>query len=286
MDFFRGNRRDEEDERVTETTTYSSDYDRGYSTGGPRRDEYSSNSGPPPPPQVPYPWRAHWDERERKYIFVNEQNGERTWEFPGGYGAQSGGGNYGGSSGGGSYGGGGYGGGGGGGYDSGEQRGYQNQQAAPEKKSGGHGLMYGALGAAAGLAGGAFIAHEAGDWKDDLEQDKYRAENAIGRDEDRVEDFPENAAQWTGNKVGEVEDIPQDVEQGFDRFGNRIESGFGNAVDDVEDAPGDVARWGGEKVGDVERVGDDVERYGDNIDNSYDQGRNEGRNDYGGGDRW
>ncbi|KAK4545101.1 hypothetical protein LTR36_003652 [Oleoguttula mirabilis] len=287
MSFF-GNRRDEEDERITETSTYSTDYDRGYGGGGggyggdPRRNEErvtetstyyeSSNNNAAPPPQVAYPWRAQWDDRERRYIFVNEQSGERTWELPnrGGYGnmqqetqtttyydEQRGGGQqYGG--GGQQYGGGGY---------SGEQRVYQSEEVE-QKKSGGHGLMYGAMGAAAGLAGGVFLAHEAGNVKDDYERDKYRVE-------DDVEDFPDNAAQWTGRKVGEVEDIPQDVEQGFDRFGNRIENGFDNMRDDVEDAPEDVAGWAGRKVG-------DVERFDDNVDNSYDQGKFEGRND----DRW
>jgi hypothetical protein len=72
------------------------------------------------------------------------------------------------------------------------------------------------------------------------------------------------------------------VEQGFDRFGNRIENGFDNAVEDVVDAPEEVSEWAGRKVGDVERFGDDVEQYGDNLDNAYDEGREEGRDDDGG----
>lgn len=148
--------------------------------------------------------------------------------------------------------------------------------------------MYGALGAAAGLAGGAFSMHEGSEIKDDLEGDRYRAEQRFDGDEYRaeerfegdkyraegefdrfgqcVEDIPEDAAQWTGRKVGEVEDIPHDIEQGFDRFGDRIENG----VQDVEDIPEDVAGWAGDKVG-------DVERFGDNIDDAYDAGRDEGR---------
>ena len=59
--------------------------------------------------------------------------------------------------------------------------------------------------------------------------------------------------------MGEVEQIPENVEQGFDRFGDGIERKWDNAVDDVEDAPENVAGWVGEKVGDVERFGDDVE---------------------------
>ena len=55
----------------------------------------------------------------------------------------------------------------------------------------------------------------------------------------------------TGRKVEEVEeveDIPQDISQGFE---------------DVVDAP---ERWIGRKVG-------EVEGFGDRIDNSYDQGQ-------------
>jgi hypothetical protein len=181
MSFFGGRRDDDvEEERITETYT-STDYDRGYGGGGygygggyggPRREEervtettyYESDR--PPPPEVPYPWRPHWDERERRYIFVNEQSGERTWEFPrsGGYG---------------------------GGY--GERRTtYETEEVVDERGErrggGGHGLMYGAMGAAAGLAGGAFLAHEAGKVEGRFEEDKYRVENG-------VEDFPENAAE-------------------------------------------------------------------------------------------
>jgi len=221
MNFFgRGGGREEEDERITETETYSTNYDRGYgggnqgygqqSYGDPRRDEqrfteettsYYNSGNVPPPPQVPYPWRPHWDDRERRYIFINDQTGERTWEFPG---AQRQG-----------YGGGGQGYGGGGGYGGGQERTYQSeqvyqqqQQQQPEKKHG-HGMMYGALGAAAGLAGGAFLAHEAGNIHQDYEEDKYRVEDDAYRAKEDVEDFPEEAANWTGRKVGEVEDIPQ-----------------------------------------------------------------------------
>lgn len=33
-------------------------------------------------PQVPYPWVARWDDRENRYIYINEQTGERSWEVP------------------------------------------------------------------------------------------------------------------------------------------------------------------------------------------------------------
>lgn len=76
--------------------------------------------------------------------------------------------------------------------------------------------------------------HEGHEIKEDWEEDKYRVDEWGNRVENNVEEFPENAAQWTGEKVGEVEGIPQDVEQGFDRFGNRVERGWDDAVDGVE----------------------------------------------------
>lgn len=132
--------------------------------------------------------------------------------------------------------------------------------------------MYGALGAAAGIAGGAFLMHEGSEIKDDFERDKYRVEERADRIGDDVADFPEDAARWTGRKVQEVEDIPQDIEGSFDRFGDRVERKWDDAKDDVEDAPEDAARWAGEKVG-------DVERFGDNVDDAYDEGRDEARYD-------
>ena len=81
-----------------------------------------------------------------------------------------------------------------------------------------------------------------------------------------VEDFPEDAARWTGRKVDEVEDIPEDVADWT-----------GRKVQEVEDIPEDVAGWAGRRV-------EGVERFGDEIDNAYDDGRNEQR--YDDDDRW
>jgi hypothetical protein len=74
-------------------------------------------------------------------------------------------------------------------------------------------------------------------------------------------------------QVAEVEDIPQNVEYGYDRAKYRMEDRFDNAVDDVEDAPDRVAEWSGEEVG-------RVERFDDRIEESYDEGIDEGRNDW------
>ena len=55
------------------------------------------------------------------------------------------------------------------------------------------------------------------------------------RVEERVDDFPNDAARWTGEKVQEVEDIPQDIEQDFDRAEDRVED-FGDRIEDDFDA--------------------------------------------------
>lgn len=105
----------------------------------------------PQHPPLPPPWYAEWDQRDQRYIFINPETRERTFEHPhpnyqqqgyGGY-PQQGQGGY-----------------GGGAYAQ-EQGGYQEgyQQQAPPQKS--HkGLEYGALGAVGGLVAGAFAMHE------------------------------------------------------------------------------------------------------------------------------
>jgi hypothetical protein len=91
--------------------------------------------------------------------------------------------------------------------------------------------------------------------------------------------LPENAAGWTGEQVGRVENLGDDVEQKWD-----------NTVDDIENFPENAAEWTGEKVQEVEDIPEDienkwdnmtegVERFGDNMDNAYDQGKNEQRYD-------
>lgn len=228
------------------------------------------------PPQLPHPWRAQWDDREARYIYFNPQTGERSVEVPGH-------------------------------RPTGSSYGLSNDrtlpQEEPEEKHGSHGMLYGGLGAAAGLAGGAFLAHEAGEIQRDWDRDENRLEQSFvnapenaaqwtgekvgeaediqqgwDRDENRIEqsfsNAPEDAAEWTGEKVGEVEDIPQDVEQGLEGFGDRVEGGWDGLVGDVEGAPEAVAGWvGGEVEG--------VERFGDRVDGAYDEGRAEGRDDGG-----
>lgn len=57
-----------------------------------------------------------------------------------------------------------------------------------------------------------------------------------------------------------------------------------DAKENVEEAPERVAGWTGDKVGDAERYGDNVQErvgeFNDNVGNAYDQGKQEGRDDY------
>lgn len=163
---------------------------QGY--GGPQQgyggQHQSYHSGPQGTPQVPPPWRAVWEDREGRWLFINDSNGERTFEHPG----QTGG----------------YGGGYGSSYSQGPPQGqygggYEQQQPQHEKKSH-NGLAYGALGAAAGLAGGALLMHEGHEIREDWDEDKYKAEAGFDRFENRVEDAPEDAARWTGQKVNHL----------------------------------------------------------------------------------
>ncbi|KAI9373787.1 hypothetical protein BJX61DRAFT_541455 [Aspergillus egyptiacus] len=200
-------------------------------------------------PQAPYPWIPRWDGQQQRWYFVNEQTGESSWVVPGS-GSGSGSGSYGGPQAG-YYGAreeqyGGY-------YGSGQGYGEQESESR-EKKD--HSMLYAAGGAAVGVLGGAVLAHEAGEAYDSFEEKKDDLEQD-------VEDFPEDAARWTGEAVGEVEQVP-----------DRIEDGVEDVVQDVEDVPEDVAEWTGEKVGEVERFGDEME-------GAYDQGYEEGR-----GDEW
>jgi hypothetical protein len=120
-----------------------------FTSGGGRREEvveerreyYSSGPGGPggPPPSVPRPWIAEWDERERAYLYINQETGQRSWELPYGGGAP-------GASGGEYYGEG--------------QRGYEQNSYAQQQPRSNHNFAYGAVGVAAGVVGGAFLMHE------------------------------------------------------------------------------------------------------------------------------
>ena len=204
-------------------------------------------------PQCPPPWISEFDFQSQRWFFINQQTGERSWNFPqyggpqnynhAGYGGQS---NYGG--------------------------GYENRQEPQAKPS--HAGRNAALAAGGGLLAGALLMHEGHKveegWdrekerfedrvdydrdrfedrvdydrdriEDRVDYDRERFDDRVAYDEQRVEDFPEDAARWTGEKVQEVEDIP-----------------------------GDVAGWAGRKEQEVQDFGDDVR-------DSYDDGRDEQR---------
>lgn len=59
-----------------------------------------------------------------------------------------------------------------------------------------------------------------------------RVENRWDNAVEDVEEFPENAAQWTGEKVQEVEDIPQDIENKWDNAMDDVDR-FENRMDDA-----------------------------------------------------
>ncbi|KAN0078706.1 hypothetical protein V8E54_005219 [Elaphomyces granulatus] len=104
-------------------------------------------------------------------------------------------------------------------------------------------LRYGGAGAVAGAA----AMYEGDRAYNKFEEKKYGVE----RD---VENLPEEAAEWAGEKVGRAE---YDVD--------RVE-------EDVGDLPDEAARWTGRKVGDVERFGDDIK-------NNFEEGKEEGYDD-------
>lgn len=122
--------------------------------------------------------------------------------------------------------------------------------------------------------------------ENDFEADKSRLESNLSQDVTSVENLPEDAAYWTGEKVGEVEAIPGRIENKFDDavqdvedIPDDVERKWDDGVQDVEDAPEDVAGWVGEKVG-------DVERFDDRVDGAYDAGRDEERYDDDDGGNW
>ena len=105
--------------------------DGGQQQGGYGGNQQYQQSGPP---QVPPPWVARWDNNRGCWYYVNEQTGEQSLEHPGNRGY--------------------------GGYPQQQQQ-YQGQQGynqPPPTEKHGHGNM--ALGAAAGLVGGAALMYE------------------------------------------------------------------------------------------------------------------------------
>ena len=135
-----------------------------------QQQQQSSYSGQPQQnygggqPQVPYPWVARWEDREQRYIYINEQTGERSWTPPGqGYGGEQRG-DHGYQQNQNQYSQGGYGqqqGQYGGGY--GQQQNQYASEERQEKKGHGSAAAWGVGGAALGLGAGALLMHEGED---------------------------------------------------------------------------------------------------------------------------
>ncbi|RHZ47827.1 hypothetical protein CDV55_101710 [Aspergillus turcosus] len=105
------------------------------------------HGGPPLPPG----WTAQYVAEEQRYIFINQHTGERSWTHPG---PPS---NYGGPA--------------PGGYPPGSA-------GAPQKN---HNMLYGGVGLAAGLAGGAFMMHEHDKHKEHDMERRFAAEEQTER---------------------------------------------------------------------------------------------------------
>ena len=128
-------------------------------SGEQGQQQHSGSSGQPPP--VSPPWCAEWDGRDNRWLFVNQQTGERTFTYPGpGYAQQQG--NYGGPQGGYGQNQGGYGNQGAYGQSAYDPTASNRYEQEEHKKEGGNGWKYAAAGAA-GLAGGALLMHEGDD---------------------------------------------------------------------------------------------------------------------------
>jgi len=102
-------------------------------------------------------------------------------------------------------------------------------------------------GGAVGAAAGAAALYEGDRIYNKFEEKKYKAE-------EEVENLPEEAAQWAGEKVGRAE---YDVD--------RVKY-------EVENLPDEAARWTGRKVG-------EAEAYGDEIKDDFEEGKGEGYDD-------
>ncbi|KAM3076312.1 hypothetical protein ACMFMF_005645 [Clarireedia jacksonii] len=238
-----------------------------FTHSGSHGQQDSSSSRPPP---VSPPWIAEWDSRDNRWLFVNQQTGERTFTYPDpGYAQQQD--IYGGNQ---------------GAYN---QNSYNPTQGNDQHMSSGNGWKYAAAGAA-GLAGGAFAVYEGHEIREDWDEEKWKLHNDKERLENGIENAPYNAANWTGEQVDRLE-----------RLDDRVDQKVDNAIDDVENAPENIANWTGYKVQEVEdipqnienrwdngvdrvenrfdNVIDRIENFGDNVQDSYNEGRDERRYD-------
>ncbi|TKX21746.1 hypothetical protein C1H76_6242 [Elsinoe australis] len=188
-------------------------------------DNNSQPSGPPP--QVPRPWRAEWDGREEKWVFINEETGDRTHRNPSDNdGFSEGAANWAGRT-----------------VGEAEEFGddtRRNYDNAVDR-----------------------VEDIPSDMRQGYDNFENRVEGGFDRFANRIEDIPQDISYGAGKAYGEVQDfgqdvadVPGDIAQGFDRFGNRVEQGY-------------------------DRMEGNVERYGDEQENAFNAGRQEGRRDDG-----
>ncbi len=117
-------------------------YGGGQQQYGGQQQQYGGGGGGNGPPPVSPPWMAEWDGRDNRWLFINQQTGERTFNYPGpgqSMGAQGG---YGGNQ---------------GQYNQGS---YNPTQGNQQKQGGGGNAWKYAAAGGVGLVGGALAVHE------------------------------------------------------------------------------------------------------------------------------
>ncbi|KAF2859804.1 hypothetical protein K470DRAFT_264951 [Piedraia hortae CBS 480.64] len=126
----------------------------------------------------------------------------------------------------------------------------------------------------------------------------------MGNDDGYDSNVANAAGYAAGNIEGSYDRASNDVQAGWNAvesvpgdIGRRAEQGYDNTVQGIENIPQNIggalqsaANWianspSGEKIGGVQSGYDnaqqDVQRFGDNMSNSYEQGQQEGRNNWG-----
>ncbi|OCK83392.1 hypothetical protein K432DRAFT_440883 [Lepidopterella palustris CBS 459.81] len=164
-------------------------------------------------PQVPYPWQARWDNEQGRWVFVNEQTGERTFdqaslglrnevqndEYR---------------------------------FDNDVRNDVNRVEDAPEDAAMWAGRKVQDIEDAP-----EDVANWAGRKEQDFDNDVNRFDNRVESRFDNavndVEDAPENVAGWLGRKIQDVEDIPQDIKGDFERPFQRVDQKIDNAEGDI-----------------------------------------------------
>ncbi|KAF2227777.1 hypothetical protein BDZ85DRAFT_7504 [Elsinoe ampelina] len=184
-------------------------------------DSDSQPSGPPP--QVPQPWFAEWDSREGRWLFINNDTGDRTYDFPSEYGFSEGAANWAGRK-----------------VGEAERFGDDARQDYDNVKYGTEERIDNGINRVEDIPQ---------DIRQDYDKFETRVEGGFDRFADRIENIPQDLSYSAGEAYGkaqqfgqDVGNIPQDVEQSIDRFGDRVEERYDDARDDAR-------RFGDEQEG-------------------------------------